>query len=684
MPDSIELPILGTGIAGRSRAVTAQKRQNIFIDIKPEKDKNELAVYGTPGLKFFSSAGSTPCRGIWWFQPYNFLYTVCYDELFEIHTDGTIYSRGHLLTTEGNVSFADNGSQIIVVDGLNGYIFQKTTPELTYIKPLTVGASYASNGTTVTVTMLQPFVTLYVTVGQSVLITVGTGPVPTGTYTVASVGVNTFTFAYTSAATTLDYLFVGNTVGVRVNEPYCNRKTGETVEVKSITGGIPDGNYTVNRGTYNDGNLIVGNTYVITNVGSSLFTNIGAALNEVGTRFSATGTTAGILPDDTTTAGNGTVVDADYWYTTDSNTGTSINGTLQVINNFRNITDTYDGAAFPGADTVVFIDSYFVINNPGTKQFWLSGQYDGFYWDPLMYASKEAYTDDLSAVAVDNGNLVLLGDVSQEYWQNAGSFPFPFQRIAGSPTDTGLAAKFSVARCAGELFYLAKSRRGGVSVIRVQNYQPIPVSTPDLDYLLNKYTNVGDAVAFSYRQNGHDFYQINFLSQNASWLYDATSDAWSVMQSGDSPRHYANKGTQLSNEIIVTDFRNGNLYVLDPETYTDNGDLIARELITPHFFAGTSFNKLHIYRLRLDMEQGIGLVNGQGSDPQVMLQVSRDGGYTYGNEMWSTPGAMGEYLHRAEWRRLGVSRNYVFKFRITDPVKVVLISAAAYATMAAK
>ena len=67
-----------------------------------------------------------------------------------------------------------------------------------------------------------------------------------------------------------------------------------------------------------------------------------------------------------------------------------------------------------------------------------------------------------------------------------------------------------------------------------------------------------------------------------------------------------------------------------------------------------------------------------------MLQVSRDGGYTWGNEMWTTPGQAGEFLHRAEWRRLGVSRNYVFKFRITDPVKVTMISAAAYATMADK
>ena len=80
----------------------------------------------------------------------------------------------------------------------------------------------------------------------------------------------------------------------------------------------------------------------------------------------------------------------------------------------------------------------------------------------------------------------------------------------------------------------------------------------------------------------------------------------------------------------------------------------------------------------------VGTRTGQGENPQIMLQVSRDGGYTYGNEMWTSFGAEGEFLRRAEWRRLGVSRNYVFKFRITDPVKVIFIGAAALATMADK
>jgi hypothetical protein len=598
MQETMQLPILGPGIAGRSKAITAQKRQNLFMEVKAEKDKTTLAAYGTPGLKTFIDLGNLPCRGIWWYQPKNFIYVVCGNELIEIHQDQTSYVRGALNSTNGSVSIADNGSQLIIVDGPDGYIFTKNTPELYYSK---------------------------------------------------------------------DNLIV------TVQEQFHSRKTGQTVEIVGDAN-LASGFYTITVPQTIATNLVANEQYVITSVGDTDFTTVGATLNEVGIIFTATGPT---------TSGNGLCANANTW--TINVTGAfSLAGTLSVVNNFRNIKESYSGVNFPGANTVVFIDSYFAINNPNTKQFWLSGSYDGFYWDPLQFASKEAYTDNLNAVAVDNGNLVLLGEISQEYWQDIGAFPFPFARISGSPTDTGLAARFSVARCAGQLFYLGKTRRGGISVFTVENYRAVPVSTPDLDYLLNQYTNVADAIAFSYRQNGHDFYQISFQQDNATWLYDATTQAWSVLQSGYLTRHYAQFGTQLSNEIIVTDFRNGNLYTLDAETYTDNGDEIARELITPHFFAGNSFNKLHIYRLRLDMQQGVGLVSGQGSDPQIMLQVSRDGGFTYGNEMWTSFGAAGEYLRRAEWRRLGVSRNYVFKFRITDPVKVIFIGAAAEATMADK
>ena len=34
---------------------------------------------------------------------------------------------------------------------------------------------------------------------------------------------------------------------------------------------------------------------------------------------------------------------------------------------------------------------------------------------------------------------------------------------------------------------------------------------------------------------------------------------------------------------------------------------------------------------------------------------------------------MGQYATRVIWRRLGIARDWLFKIRITDPVKVVII-----------
>ena len=634
MPETMQLPILGPGVAGRSRAVTAQKRQNLFLEIKAEKDKSNLVAYGTPGLKPFISLGANPIRGLWWFQSQNRMFAVAYDQLVEIFPDGTQKNRGTLLTSSGTVSMTDNGTQLMIVDGVSGYIYQPTTGDLPYSK---VSAT------------------------------------------------------------------------ITITETLTTRKTGQIIHVLGDNYNVFENDYTVQLIQANATALVVGTEYVIQSVGSSNFTLVGAAANEVGVVFTATGTTPG----------TGVCTNANE-FTISSGTVSTATGVLQIVNNFRQINTAYTGTNFPKATTVTFLDSYFIVNVVGTKQFWLSGSYDGFYWDPLQFASKEAYTDNLQAVTVDNGALVLLGAASQEYWQNTGAYPFPLQRIAGSPTDVGLVAVRSYARCAGQLTYLGRSRRGGISVVRVDNYRCIPVSTPDLDFLFNSYESPEDAIAYSYRLAGHDFYVISFQAEAKTWMYDATSDVWSDLTSGSDTRHYSLRSTQFQNEIYVSDYRNGNLYTYDVNTYTDNGDYIARELITPHFFASTSFNKLHIYRLRLDMEQGTGdatrlmptqvevflaaendsildtelgqdLISGYATEdlpmiynPQAMLQVSRDGGYTYGNEMWTSFGQAGEYLKRAEWRRLGVSRNYVFKFRITDPVKVVMMSAAAYATEAAK
>ena len=79
--------------------------------------------------------------------------------------------------------------------------------------------------------------------------------------------------------------------------------------------------------------------------------------------------------------------------------------------------------------------------------------------------------------------------------------------------------------------------------------------------------------------------------------------------------------------------------------------------------------------LEIEFEAGVGLVTGQGDDPQAMLRWSDDGGHEFGSEHWVGIGKLGQYNNRARWKKLGRSRDRIYELKISDPVKVVLISA---------
>jgi len=217
---------------------------------------------------------------------------------------------------------------------------------------------------------------------------------------------------------------------------------------------------------------------------------------------------------------------------------------------------------------------------------------------------------------------------------------------------------------------LFRNKQGALSICQLQGYQVTPISNTDIDYIINNYNTPTNCVGFGYYLNGRPFYQITFIEDQKTWLYDFSSGAWSQLKSWGISRHTADLGCSFDTKFIVSDYNDGQLYILDPDVFTDNGQPIERELTSGHVFAATR-NNMTIRRLRLDMEGGVGLT----TQPTVMLQISRDGGNTYGNEKWTNLGTSGQNYKRAEWRRLGHARDFLFKIRITDPIKVVLIAA---------
>ena len=78
----------------------------------------------------------------------------------------------------------------------------------------------------------------------------------------------------------------------------------------------------------------------------------------------------------------------------------------------------------------------------------------------------------------------------------------------------------------------------------------------------------------------------------------------------------------------------------------------------------------------LSIEGNFGTCERRDITPEAMLEISRDGGYTYGNTMTRALPRTGDYKWRVLWNGLGMVRNCVLKFSTSSPIDLCLQNAS--------
>jgi len=342
---------------------------------------------------------------------------------------------------------------------------------------------------------------------------------------------------------------------------------------------------------------------------------------------------------------------------------------------------TTDGA-FSGAGTVDILDNYFVYNRVDSQQFGSSNLLSPISGS-LNFGSADGNPDNIVSLIVDHREIYILGETSSEVWIDAGTSPFPFQRIPGTSTQHGIAAKFSMARLGNSFAYVSRNNRGQAMVVQMNGYIPQRISTHAVENTLaNQY--IDDAVAWTYQLEGHEVYVVSFPTLNLTWAFDVTTQMWHkwlyVNNQNQYQRHRGNCSAVFQGLVLVGDYENGKIYKLDRNVYTDDGQNVRRLRRAPHLV--TDLQRQYFDELQIQFQPGVGLtgittpLNSEvvGADPQAMLRWSNDGGSTWSNEHWCSIGKTGRYKNRAIWRRLGWSRDRVFEVVVTDPVNAVIVS----------
>ena len=147
---------------------------------------------------------------------------------------------------------------------------------------------------------------------------------------------------------------------------------------------------------------------------------------------------------------------------------------------------------------------------------------------------------------------------------------------------------------------------------------------------------------------GHQFVGLH-LPGVGDYFYDQMTGFWHRRKEIGNARHIAHDFLNAHGTAYAGDRSTGTIYTLDRDVFTHNDSAVRRVAQT---LFPVEDRRPEISNLTVELQSGVGLVTGQGSDPQVMLRYSTNG-RTWSSEVSRSFGAVGEYDWRTFFDSLG-------------------------------
>lgn len=318
---------------------------------------------------------------------------------------------------------------------------------------------------------------------------------------------------------------------------------------------------------------------------------------------------------------------------------------------------------FPsGVTRATFQDGFFFVAGDGSGRIYCNETpFDGVFWSGTDFTTAEGAADPTVDVISNSTEVWAFGSKTCEVLISAvtATGEFPLESLPNTFIQMG-AIPGTPVKMDSTIYWLGTNDNGQGIVCRAQGYSPVRISNHAMEAEIQRYSTIADAFAYCFQIEGHSFYVLTFPTADATWLYDAATNlwfrwSWRDPASNTNRRHRSNCHLFFGGEHLVGDFQSGKVYALDADTYTDDGDPIVfmRRSQTMNDQDALMF----FGQLIVDMETGVGLASGQGSDPMLMLRYSNDGGHTWSGVKTKPMGKAGEYFRRVKFGPTGAGRN---------------------------
>lgn len=328
-------------------------------------------------------------------------------------------------------------------------------------------------------------------------------------------------------------------------------------------------------------------------------------------------------------------------------------------------------AAYPDADvgvpiSVCFTGGYFFF--PYGDGRCRSSGLNSTAINSLDEITAESHSGGLIRGVPHRGQLFLSGPGSKEVWQgdqpNASGFPLNRSTVI----ERGLASTHAVSgwedNFASALIWVGSDN----IVYHLKGYEPYRISTPTIERDLQNLADKSTLRAFVAMHSGHPYFYLK--SQSFTHVYDLLTSTWQERKSYGLDRFRAEQSVYMFGDWLLGDELNGDVYRLDEDVYTEDGDPLVFE-VTSAVVEGFPVRRA-VKRIDLNF---VANASAPATDANVTIYWSEDGGATWSTPVIRTLWREGRFSDLITVKRCGhiSAKGYRVKVLVSDPVFVGLL-----------
>lgn len=323
-------------------------------------------------------------------------------------------------------------------------------------------------------------------------------------------------------------------------------------------------------------------------------------------------------------------------------------------------------ADFQRSTSVAFLKQVIISTIFNTGRFQTSELANAASYDALDVATAEAKPDKLRRVIVSGQEALMMGNRSVEGYYFSGKA----DGVPLSPTQTyldyGLIGRMAVAGVDNTIAWLDHT----LKVRTLRDATPLAIADPAITAQIQAWSDPSLTRAFPLSLGAHEWLVLRNPDGCVWW--NAATKLWNARESYGLSTWRGGSSVFAYNRQLVGDAINGKIWTLSDSAHAEGSDPLIRHTITRTLGPGGLPFTLDC--IELEMEVGVGVATGQGSAPEIYMQLSRDGGESYGARLTRSIGASGNRNIRVVWQGpFGdfLPHGGVIKFGISDPVRFV-------------